>query len=302
MILANYINDLLYRYNCVIVPGFGGFVTNAVSAKLNAFTHTFYPPSKQITFNAHLKNNDGLLANYIASAEQISFEKASEFITQTIVEWQQQLQETSIELAPIGSLSLNKEKLLVFEPTPSTNYLTTSFGLDSLSSPAIKREAYQKQAAQLNPGNSPKKSTRFLKYAATAAVLLTLGALGWNGYQMNQQNELVAKQQQEVEDKIQSATFVIDTPLPTIQLTVESAAPKNFHIIAGAFQFPENAAQKLNDLKREGFNAHIIGKNKWGLIQVAFTSVSTRAEALKNLEAIRKSHSQDAWLFIKKLP
>ena len=26
MTLANYINDLLYRYDCVIVPDFGGFV------------------------------------------------------------------------------------------------------------------------------------------------------------------------------------------------------------------------------------------------------------------------------------
>ena len=30
MILATYINDLLYRYDCVIVPDFGGFVTNRV--------------------------------------------------------------------------------------------------------------------------------------------------------------------------------------------------------------------------------------------------------------------------------
>ena len=75
MNLANYINDLLYRYDCVIVPDFGGFVTNRIGAKLNSDTHTFSPPTKQIAFNSHLKHNDGLLANYIASSEQISFEK-----------------------------------------------------------------------------------------------------------------------------------------------------------------------------------------------------------------------------------
>ena len=77
MILANSINDLLYRYNCVIIPDFGGFVTNKISAKMNKAPNTFYPPAKQITFNSHLKVNDGLLANYIASSENISFEKAS---------------------------------------------------------------------------------------------------------------------------------------------------------------------------------------------------------------------------------
>ena len=75
MTLATYINDLLYRYDCVIVPDFGGFVTNRIGAKVNNYTHTFTPPKKQITFNKLLKHNDGLLANYIASAENISFER-----------------------------------------------------------------------------------------------------------------------------------------------------------------------------------------------------------------------------------
>ena len=66
MILAKHITDLLYRYDCVIVPEFGGFITNRIGAKLNESTQTFYPPTKQITFNSHLKHNDGLLANYIA--------------------------------------------------------------------------------------------------------------------------------------------------------------------------------------------------------------------------------------------
>ncbi|GGG93786.1 hypothetical protein GCM10011416_08780 [Polaribacter pacificus] len=301
MILANYISDLLYRYDCVIVPNFGGFVTNAVSAKLNAFSHTFYPPSKQITFNAHLKNNDGLLANHIAVSEQISFDKATELIANSVLDWQKQLKNSGVELATIGQLTLNKEQQLVFEPTPSTNYLTSSFGLESVSSPSIKRAEYQEQATKLMAVKTAKKSSSFFKYAATAAVVLTLGAFGWNGYQVNQQKEMAAQQQKEVENKIQSATFVIDTPLPTINLTLETAAPKNFHIIAGAFQFPENAAQKLSELKKAGFDAQIIGKNKWGLIQVTFKSLSTRKEAEKELASLKKSHSEDAWLLIKKL-
>ena len=80
MTLANYISNLLYRYECVIVPNFGGFVTNNISAKINHFTHTFNAPSKQLTFNFHLQNNDGLLANYVATSEKISYQKAIEFI------------------------------------------------------------------------------------------------------------------------------------------------------------------------------------------------------------------------------
>ena len=34
MVLEHYISDLLYRYNCVVVPGFGAFLTQKNSAKI----------------------------------------------------------------------------------------------------------------------------------------------------------------------------------------------------------------------------------------------------------------------------
>jgi cell division protein FtsN len=300
MSITNYISDLLYRYNCVIVPDFGGFVTNTISAKVNHFSHTFYPPTKQITFNSHLKNNDGLLANYIASTEEITFEEASNKISKTVTEWNTQLQNESVTIGAVGSLSLNKEKQLIFEPNSTSNYLTETFGMSAVNSPAVKRLEYKKQAPVVQT-TTAKKSSSFLKYAATAAILLTVGTLGWNGYQTNKLKEHYAKQQSDVEKKIQSATFVIDNPLPTIQLNVAKEAPKYFHIVAGAFEFTANAEKKLKQLQAKGFDAEIIGKNRWGLTQVTYASYNTRSEALKSLRQIKDNHSEDAWLLIKKL-
>ena len=302
MTLTNYINDLLYRYDCVIVPDFGGFVTNAISAKVNHFSHTFYPPTKQITFNAHLKNNDGLLANYIASSENISFEHATNSIANTVKNWKKQLQTESVVIEKVGCLSLNKEKQIIFEPNADSNFLTETFGMCALKTPAIKRLAYKTQVENLAPVvATQKKATGFIKYAAAAAIVFTIGVFGWNGYQTNQLQEQYAKQQQAVEKKIQSATFVIDNPLPTIQLNVSKETPKNFHIVAGAFEFHENAEKKLKQLKAKGFKAEIIGKNKWGLTQVIYSSHETRTEAYKSLANIRYNVSEDAWLLIKKL-
>ena len=301
MTLTNYINDLLYRYDCVIVPDFGGFVTNAISAKVNHFSHTFYPPTKQITFNAHLKNNDGLLANYIASSENISFEQANNKIATVVKNWNTQLQSESVVIDKVGILSFNKEQQITFEPNIDSNYLTATFGMSTLSTPAIKRLAYKKQVENLAPLVAQKNSFGFIKYAATAAIILTLGTFGWNNYENNQLKEQLTKQQQAVEKKIQSATFVIDNPLPTIQLNVSKETPKNFHIVAGAFEFHENAEKKLKQLKAKGFKAEIIGKNKWGLTQVIYSSHETRTEAYKDLANIRYNVSEDAWLLIKKL-
>jgi cell division septation protein DedD len=291
----------LYRYDCVIVPGFGGFVTNVITTKVNHFSNTFYPPTKQITFNAHLTNNDGLLANYMASSEKISFEEANQKIASIVKSWKAQLQTESICIDKVGSLSLNKEQQLIFEPNSTSNYLTATFGMSSLSSPAIKRVAYQKQAEQLAPVVVQKKTAGFFKYAAAAAIILTSSVIGWNEYQSHEQETQYAQQQIAIEKKIQSATFVIENPLPTIQLNVAKETPKNFHIVAGAFKFHENATKKLNQLKVNGYQAEIIGKNKWGLTQVIYSSHETRVEAYKKLEEIRSKVSKDAWLLIKKL-
>ena len=105
MKLATYISDLLYRYECVIIPNFGGFVTNEISAKVNAFTHTFNAPSKQLTFNSHLQNNDGLLANYIANVANVSYSNAVEIINAEVKNWKLQLKNEEIEFLNIEKLT-----------------------------------------------------------------------------------------------------------------------------------------------------------------------------------------------------
>ena len=77
MQLDHYISDLLYRYECVIVPDFGAFLTQFKSASVHATTNAFYPPKKKLSFNSQLINNDGLLANYISKTEMISHEEAN---------------------------------------------------------------------------------------------------------------------------------------------------------------------------------------------------------------------------------
>ena len=301
MQLSKYISDLLYRYECVIVPGFGGFVSNTVSSTVNHFTHTFNPPTKKISFNSQLKNNDGLLANFISASENISFEEAKAKIEEKVERWKLELQKNDVVFNGIGSLSLNKEQNIIFEPIESTNYLASSYGLESFQSSSIKRLEYKQKVSQLDT-TEHRKSPSYLKYAATIAVLLTIGALSWNSIQ-NKKNAALEQQYQEtVSKKIQEATF-ISNPLPEINLdvvkTVKKELPKKFHIIAGAFGEKANANKKVKQLKRKGFNAQIIGVNKWGLTQVSFDSFATREEAVKQLKSIKKNIAKDAWLYIK---
>lgn len=309
MTLATYISDLLYRYECVIVPDFGGFVSNEISAKINHFTHTFHAPSKQLTFNSQLQNNDGLLTNYVASCENISYSKAVEVIEKEVEHWKQLLNSEELELENIGTIELNPDGKLLFEPSNTVNYLTSSFGMSSYVSPAVKRIVYKEKVKQLKeiapilPSKQHKRKVPvFLKYAATAAIIFTLGTFGWKEYQKLEYNKLIVKAEQEQEKldkKIQEATFVIENPLPSITLNVTKET-HNYHVIAGAFREPENAEKKLQQLLSKGYNAKILGLNKWNLTQVSYESFNSRIDAVNSLKNIKKTDSKDAWLLVKK--
>lgn len=304
MNLANYISDLLYRYECVIVPKFGGFVTNNKSARIDASHHTLYPPYKQITFNSHLINNDGLLANYIASVDHISYECAVNYIQFEIDAWKEKLKNSELSLNGLGTFNLLDGKLH-FEPQQKVNYLTSSFGLSNVVRSEIERVSVTKVDTMAEPPKvipiAEKKAPNYLKYAAIFVIGLSVIGFAGKYYQDHLHNkQLIEAQNQQnlMEEKIESATFVITKPLPTLNLEIESSK-KSFHVIAGAFRFPQNAHRKMNQLVQEGYESRILGVNKWNLTVVSYGSFSTRDEALENLSQIRNNVAKDSWLLIQ---
>jgi len=303
--LANYISDLLYRYECVIVPKFGGFVTNTKSARIDAQNNTLHPPYKQITFNSHLTNNDGLLANYIASVDNISYECALNYIQFEIDAWNEKVKNQELTLNGLGAFNLLNSKLN-FEPQEQINYLTSSFGLSNVVKSEIEREAALKANKEvIAPKVIPlteKKAPNYLKYAAIFVIGLSVIGFAGKYYQNHiRENQLVEAQKQQdlMEEKIENATFMIAKPLPTLNLEVSTSAKKNFHVIAGAFRFPENANRKLNQLLQDGYDARILGVNKWNLTVVSYGSFSDRDDAVENLSEIRKNVAKDSWLLIQ---
>ncbi len=319
MTLEQYIKDLLYRYDCVIVPDFGAFIANVKTAAIDGKRLT--PPFKQITFNALIQNNDGLLANHIALSDKMPYETAINFIKFEIEEWIDKLLDEELVLEGIGTLFLNND-IINFEPDTSINYLTSSFGLSSFISDSISRN--QISTVQLNDNkekeesfqidsneetktvafveNKPKRNFPYLKYAAIFLIgAATIGLFGKKAYDAKLENDqalVIQEQQIKRETEIQTATFVINNPLPTI--TIKTIEPvKKYHIIAGAFRSKNNAQKKVNQLLKNGFESSIVGENKWHLTQVAFQSFSSLEEANTALAKIKNETAKDAWLLVK---
>lgn len=315
--LEHYLNELLYRYNCVIIPGLGAFLTQKKSAVLHKASHTFYPPTKTISFNEQLTTNDGLLVSYMAQAEKIGYEPMLRRVTKSAGDWKAKLQKGErLSLPNIGELWLNEAGKIQFQPSEKVNYLTSSFGLSTFVSKPITRVELKKQVAALEekvpliitPELRKEHSYRpYLKYAAILLLAFSTGITGFRAYEQGIQKQQIAREdaQQQVSRHIQEATFFDTAPLelPTLTLEAGSKSPlikapsqKMHHIIAGAFRFKSNAEKKIRQLKRKGFDAAYIGTNEHGLHIVTYESFTDAAEALLALRVIKRTQSSDAWL------
>jgi len=146
MDIAAGISELLFEHECVVLPGFGGFITNEKPAQLNPVTHQFRPPFREILFNVQLIANDGLLAKHIAEKESISYRLAKQKVEQFIAWCRTELEAgRQTEFIKIGNLSFDNVRNIAFEQDHQINYNPDSFGLNSLVSPAIKRASQEEK-------------------------------------------------------------------------------------------------------------------------------------------------------------
>ncbi|MGK4566649.1 SPOR domain-containing protein [Flavobacterium sp. 3HN19-14] len=210
MKIEQYIAPLLYRYQCVTIPGFGAFLTEIQSAQLNEESNGFAPPRKLVSFNSYLKNNDGLLANHISQIEKISYESAVQQIQKEVNLWKNALQNfQQISLNNIGDFSVNAEGNVVFDAANTVNYFTSSFGLTSFVSPFIKREIekqFQIETLETTEEEIPvvqfvpeKRSYSYLKYAAIFVIGLGTAGFFANNYYQHQ----IAVETQLVQTEVQ---------------------------------------------------------------------------------------------------
>ncbi|HJS01442.1 MAG TPA: SPOR domain-containing protein [Flavobacterium sp.] len=314
MNIEHYIGQLLYRYQCVTIPGFGAFLTEIQSAQWVEGANSFYPPKKMISFNANIKNNDGLLANHIARTEKTSYEYAISSIQYEILNWKKALEQNrTLTLKNVGSFTLNANDSLVFTPSDQKNYLTSSFGLTSFIAPAVKRadvveEIEISEEREVITMVAESNGRSYLKYAAIFVLGLGLiGSVGFSVYQnqITSQTVLVEQAvQKQVQHKIQEATFFIKTPIAPVTLSVKTKKEEvklPYHVVAGAFRDEKNAEQVVRELIKSGYNARRLEANKHGLYPVLYGSFANYAEALKLKRELHKSENPEAWLLVESL-
>ncbi|MCB0806308.1 MAG: SPOR domain-containing protein [Bacteroidales bacterium] len=326
-----YISELLYEHDCVILPGFGGFVTQYAPAKIHPINHTFYPPSKNILFNSRLTRDDGLLIDFIAGKENKNYDEASREVNTFIDHIRAKLEnDEKVVLKNIGSFKKDIEGNLLFNPTDNVNYLEESFGLTTFISPPIIRKPVHKRLEKKFMDRKPapvKDNKRRKAFWIPIVVLPVLIFMGWYLFfhELNTGNDLQQTGMvnlDEVPDQPLSANKAeteaaekSGPPLKTLDFKenkkpaeVEVAEPqktpvvkpsKMYNIIGGAFSSEANAEKFVAVLRKRGYDAIRAGISPSGLHMVAYHVTADKEEALLNLEMIRKNENPSAWLIRK---
>ena len=307
MHLAKQISYLLYRYDCVTVPGFGAFLGTPIPAELDIDKETIYPPTKQISFNEQLQSNDGLLANSISVEQQTSYEQAVRLVHKEVVRWKSKLHDgKTIELDRIGKLHLNAEKNVVFVPTKDYNHLAESFGLHPVQAQKIGRTKVLKSTPKIidfnndrgqNHSQTQGTSSNPLRHVAAAAAVVAIGYAGFMAYDNYNQDQQIALEMQlrdEAKQEVQQAVFDLGE-LP--KLSIQTIPQEAYHIIGGAFAVESNADRYLTELQQKGFvAAKKLAPNSYGLHMVALGSRVDRSEAIDFLRQVQRTEIADAWL------
>lgn len=128
--INRHIEILLLSNDCVIVPGFGGFMAHHVDARYDGRDNMFLPPLRTVGFNPQLTMNDSLLALSYVETYDISYPEALRRIEDEVVEIRQSLEnEGKFEIENIGMLFLNEDGNISFEPCEAGILTPTFYGL-----------------------------------------------------------------------------------------------------------------------------------------------------------------------------
>lgn len=324
MQVSDYISQLLFDHECVVVPGFGAFLTRYYSAEVNAATHMLRPPGKRVYFNASIRENDGLLAKTVSLDHGISYDLALNRIKSETQSWQNCLAEgKKLTLPGIGKLYTDElSGKLQFSPSLENNYLPEAYGLSIFRSPAVKREEQIKKDLQKSIEkhltHTGKRKSRALPWAAVLGPLIFAGALGASyfifpenshyeraDFNWFKSEKVISSEEAPAEiEKEETAVFEkvaeepATPPAPVEELTSAEESIGNISIVVGAFKEKANADKLVSSLSSEGFKAYTSASQN-GFNRVAIGSFNNREEALMRLDEIRKQVNPGAWIYVK---
>ncbi|MGQ7870124.1 HU domain-containing protein [Sunxiuqinia sp. sy24] len=303
MEILAYIKELLLLNDCVIIPGFGGFVSNYKPATVRSTQ--FNPPSKAISFNEKLTFNDGLLINHLVEKEGSNYLVVSKQVGLLAQELNYRLTDgETIHIEGIGRLAFDENESLTFTPEENQNFNLDSYGLatfnyETLHAKNLVRRDISQEERDAVQVFFQKRSLKKVLVAIPILVALALVPIKNNTTNLQKSNLSSLSQMMsrtEIVQKIEPIRAVVAETVKAEEPTLKHS----YFIIGGSFRSKNNAGKFIRQKQAEGFNAQNIGVIK-GLHYIALDSFASFQEAKAAQNKIKKkSPGSGVWIYAKR--
>lgn len=300
--------ELLYFKECVIIPGFGGFVSSYISAKVQEDAQTFYPPSKKIGFNPDLIHDDGILVHYLAKTALITHIEARAIVDRFHQEVMEQLKANGrYHMESIGEFSYARTGELVFTVNSEMNFLPEAYGLGSFHFAKAEREEHPllntaifRHGDKIHkvpvPGTSPSRHNhkQLRRIAMAIPVLLAVSLLPINsrlGVKKQSPASIIPLPSLKIDFGMDKAFPGSETETRKAKADSGTDAPEVFDresyaIVAGSFSTKENASNLRDNLAGKGHHTEIweASNGFYRVIIQAHESIEGAQQALDSLK------------------
>ena len=302
MDITAFIRELLFSHDCVIVPGFGGFIGNYTPARIDKSTSTFHPPVKRISFNRNLNHNDGLLVGKISESAKMNYGDTRNLVEEYVASVRKKLEKgEKVVFDNIGSFINNQEGNIQFEPDTNVNYHLDSFGLESFNFQPLENYDVRHRVTR-HIDKDPAKHSSMRKILWRAAIIVPLLAVivavpfKTNFFKSKVEatslNPLASAEfennKSAVDEKIAAAKDLSETVPSSPEVMIPAVtSSNNYCIITGSFRSRDNAEAQVEMLRREGFSPEILNAPN-GFFRVSAMKCIDMNKAIGSKDSIGK--------------
>jgi len=270
--MIEFIENLLYSHDCVIIPHFGGFVLNNRDFHLTDNDQQIVPKSKWVAFNERLQSEDGLLATQWSMSRGISQKQAFSEVRQFSEELATTIKaEKTFQFGKIGVFSLSPSGQLQFEPTQGINFDLNQYALmpvrivQKKTKPVLIPNPVEKSREDL-PMAEPEPINRVNQGQFYGYVLLAFIIGGIAAFYLTEPNSrfvnssfspltIRIKKEKANEHKLTKPVEVSPKEIKTVEEKEQVTAPvsSGIYLVVGSFKTEAKATICQAELVAQGF-------------------------------------------------
>ncbi|MFN8205852.1 MAG: SPOR domain-containing protein [Bacteroidales bacterium] len=314
MEFGNNIKNLLYLYDCIIIPGLGGFVARYYPARVDGLRRKLKPPCKEFSFDDSLVKGGEIVISFIARVRGIEESQARTIVERFALETRAIVQQgDKAELPGLGWFIKGPKGKIHFEFDMVNNFHPETAGLPELNLPEFNKSDKTVMAEVSEPFTQEKHHSRLRQLAWLVPLLLLLAA-GTYGYLKRDTIKnlpwvtgVLEKFSPAADDSdlqpgivmgLPDSASAVDNAIDTISKLKNALNPATdgsqltnkdpyanctrFYLIAGSFKRMKNAQELSKKLSAQGFTTEILNSTD-GMYRVSVKVFTRRTEALDAL-------------------